>query len=370
MKNSHMKNHGLNRRQFIRTSAALAGTALLSPWALSGVRAAAAPAGKRTAVDQVTLGRTGIKLSRLGFGTGSDNGHIQAALGQEDFNKLIHYAYDQGITYFDTSETYATFPWIGGAIKGLPRGLHAGFLPVRCEAQTGLPRAIGWQPSEKRRSRHGQRLEGGNRRRAGRTRGELRATAQHRLQHQVEAGERSRILSSANATAVSPAAPVLRSSLSSRPASSSLTSSATSQAAISSSVAPWKFSSQMPSGSAPQRIGGPKVRQVTGRAAYKSQPPVSGSSTGQASSSPWSPRAAASRERSITRPARAGSVRSNSASPSRRRTPSSWVMGNGPMQHSVQPSRQTSHGPLLRADSAIAASRIWMKARSPGMLRG
>src|ERR1019366_5261756 len=121
MKNSHMKHHGLNRRQFIRTSAALAGTALLSPWALSGVRAAAAPAGKRTAVDQVTLGKTGIKLSRLGFGTGSDNGHAQTALGRDGFTKLIHYAYDQGITYIDTAQAYATFDWISDAIKGLPR---------------------------------------------------------------------------------------------------------------------------------------------------------------------------------------------------------------------------------------------------------
>jgi predicted aldo/keto reductase-like oxidoreductase len=116
-----MKRHGLNRRQFIRTSAALAGTALLSPWALSGVRAAVAQAGKRTAVDQVTLGKTGIKLSRLGFGTGSDNGHAQTALGRDGFTKLIHYAYDQGITYIDTAQAYATFDWIGDAIKGLPR---------------------------------------------------------------------------------------------------------------------------------------------------------------------------------------------------------------------------------------------------------
>jgi phospholipase C len=44
MKNSRRKNHGLNRRQFIRSSALLAGTALLSPWAISNLRAAAAPA--------------------------------------------------------------------------------------------------------------------------------------------------------------------------------------------------------------------------------------------------------------------------------------------------------------------------------------
>jgi predicted aldo/keto reductase-like oxidoreductase len=116
-----MKRHGLNRRQFIRTSAVLAGTALLSPWALSSIRAAAAPAGKRTAVDQMTLGKTGIKLSRLGIGTGSNNGHEQTALGRDGFTKLIHYAYDQGITYIDTAQAYATFDWISDAIKGLPR---------------------------------------------------------------------------------------------------------------------------------------------------------------------------------------------------------------------------------------------------------
>lgn len=116
-----MKRHGLDRRQFIRTSAALVGTALLSPWPLSGVRAAAAPAGKRTAVDQVTLGQTGIKLSRLGFGTGSNNGREQTDLGREGFTRLIHYAYDQGITCIDTAEAYRTFEWISDAVKGLPR---------------------------------------------------------------------------------------------------------------------------------------------------------------------------------------------------------------------------------------------------------
>ena len=78
-------------------------------------------AAKRTAADQVALGKTGLKLSRLGFGTGSNSGNVQHALGQENFNKLIRYAYDQGITYFDCAQSYRTFEWMGGAIKGLPR---------------------------------------------------------------------------------------------------------------------------------------------------------------------------------------------------------------------------------------------------------
>jgi predicted aldo/keto reductase-like oxidoreductase len=111
-----MKNQHYTRRQFLERSATAA-TLLLAPGRLL---AQSAPA-KRSAADQVTLGQTGIKLSRLGFGTGSNSGQVQHDLGQEGFNSLIHYAYDQGITYFDCAQAYKTFPWIGGAIKGLPR---------------------------------------------------------------------------------------------------------------------------------------------------------------------------------------------------------------------------------------------------------
>lgn len=119
----HRRNpEGLNRRQFLKTSSALAGTALLSPLAWAEANAAAgSAAAKRTATDQVTLGKIGIKLSRLGFGTGSDNGFIQTADGKDAFVNLIHYAYDRGITYFDTAQAYHTFDWIADAIKGLPR---------------------------------------------------------------------------------------------------------------------------------------------------------------------------------------------------------------------------------------------------------
>jgi predicted aldo/keto reductase-like oxidoreductase len=108
----------INRRQFIRNSAvAVAGTALLSHTLPSALAAAT----KRTATDQVTLGKTGIKMSRLGIGTGSSNGHEQTAPGKEAFIKMIRHGYDSGITYIDCAERYATFPWIADAIKGLPR---------------------------------------------------------------------------------------------------------------------------------------------------------------------------------------------------------------------------------------------------------
>jgi predicted aldo/keto reductase-like oxidoreductase len=55
------------------------------------------------------------------MGTGSHSGNVQKALGKEGFTRLVHYAFDHGITYLDCAQSYATFDWIGDAIKGLPR---------------------------------------------------------------------------------------------------------------------------------------------------------------------------------------------------------------------------------------------------------
>jgi predicted aldo/keto reductase-like oxidoreductase len=114
-----MKTQHLSRRRFLQRSLTVTGALALGSggW----MPALGALAAKRTAVDQVTLGKTGLKLSRLGMGTGSNNGHVQTALGREGFNSLVKYAYDQGITYFDCAQAYATFDWMAGAIKGLPR---------------------------------------------------------------------------------------------------------------------------------------------------------------------------------------------------------------------------------------------------------
>jgi aryl-alcohol dehydrogenase-like predicted oxidoreductase len=110
-------NANYSRREFIQRSSLAAGALAVAPAAVL----AAAPAGKRTAVDEVTLGNTGIKLSRLGIGTGSMGGQVQRALGKEGFITLVHYAYDQGVRYFDCAEAYSTFGWIADATKGLPR---------------------------------------------------------------------------------------------------------------------------------------------------------------------------------------------------------------------------------------------------------
>ncbi|MCK9316313.1 MAG: aldo/keto reductase [Verrucomicrobia bacterium] len=112
--------YNVNRRDFLKTSAVAAGAVLVAPSFVSAEDQA--PQKKiRTAADQVELGNTGVKLSRLGFGTGTSSGNVQRALGHEGFNSLIRHAYDKGITYFDTAESYQTHSWLKEALKGLPR---------------------------------------------------------------------------------------------------------------------------------------------------------------------------------------------------------------------------------------------------------
>jgi aryl-alcohol dehydrogenase-like predicted oxidoreductase len=75
-----------------------------------------------TATDWVTLGKSGVQVTRLAFGTGSFSGQVQRDLGQDGFTKLVRYAYDQGIRFFETAESYGEMhEMLGVALKGIPR---------------------------------------------------------------------------------------------------------------------------------------------------------------------------------------------------------------------------------------------------------
>jgi aryl-alcohol dehydrogenase-like predicted oxidoreductase len=102
-----------SRRDFLKTGfgAALAGAGAL--------RLKAAPA---KATDWVTLGRSGVKVTRLAFGTGTMSGRTQRMLGQDEFTRQVRYAYDHGIRFFETAESYSGMhEMLGIALKGLPR---------------------------------------------------------------------------------------------------------------------------------------------------------------------------------------------------------------------------------------------------------
>jgi predicted aldo/keto reductase-like oxidoreductase len=100
----------IGRRDFLKTAAAAA--------TILPARAAA----KRTATDWVTLGDSGVKVTRLAFGTGTMGGRVQRELGQEAFTKVVRHAYDRGVRFFESAQNYSGMhQMLSEALKGLPR---------------------------------------------------------------------------------------------------------------------------------------------------------------------------------------------------------------------------------------------------------
>jgi predicted aldo/keto reductase-like oxidoreductase len=106
--------HQHSRRSFLKTglaTAALAGAGSLPLFATRG-----------SATDWVTLGKSNTKVTRLAFGTGTWSGQIQRQLGQENFNRLVRHAYDNGVRFFETAEGYHNMhEMLGIALEGIPR---------------------------------------------------------------------------------------------------------------------------------------------------------------------------------------------------------------------------------------------------------
>ncbi len=108
-------NSRLSRRRLLQ--AGLATSALAG---LGDLPLAAAERGR--AAEWVTLGRSDVRVSRLAFGTGSFGGEVQRNLGQANFTRLVRYAYDHGIRFFETADSYAGMhEMLGIALAGLPR---------------------------------------------------------------------------------------------------------------------------------------------------------------------------------------------------------------------------------------------------------
>lgn len=100
-----------SRRDFLK--AGLAATAL---------PAVAAVSSKPAATDWVALGKSNVQVTRLAFGTGTHSGAQQRHLGQEEFTRLVRYAYDNGIRFFETADAYHGMPeMLAIALKGVPR---------------------------------------------------------------------------------------------------------------------------------------------------------------------------------------------------------------------------------------------------------
>lgn len=103
-----------SRRNFIKAG--------LTAGVVAGSGSLPLRAARGTATDWVTLGKSGVKVTRLAFGTGTFSGQVQRDLGQDQFTRLVRHAYDRGIRFYETSETYGEMhKMLGVALKGVPR---------------------------------------------------------------------------------------------------------------------------------------------------------------------------------------------------------------------------------------------------------
>jgi Predicted oxidoreductases (related to aryl-alcohol dehydrogenases) len=116
-----MAKKNLTRRQFVTTTLiAGAGSVLLGKAALGF------PA-KSTGLyadpfQIVTLGKSGLKSTLLGMGTGFSGYNRSSNITRAGVAEtIIRQAYEKGIRFFDCADSYGTHPFTAAALKGIPR---------------------------------------------------------------------------------------------------------------------------------------------------------------------------------------------------------------------------------------------------------
>ena len=70
-------------------------------------------------MQMTTLGRSGLKVSRLCFGTLTMS-PLQRNMPPEEGAKLLIHAYERGVRFLDTADLYGTYPHISLALKDAP----------------------------------------------------------------------------------------------------------------------------------------------------------------------------------------------------------------------------------------------------------
>jgi predicted aldo/keto reductase-like oxidoreductase len=114
-----MKNQ--SRREFLHTSIAAAATLAGSSIFLTNVSRVLPD---ELSLGQMQLGKSGVKVSRLAFGTGTNGwggSSAQTRLGNRTFLNLAQHAYDSGITFLEAADMYGSHTYLREAMKYIPR---------------------------------------------------------------------------------------------------------------------------------------------------------------------------------------------------------------------------------------------------------
>ena len=111
----------MKRREFLAKSIAGVGGLLLGSGCIDTARQ---KSGTFEPYERVPLGKTKIKVSRVGFGTGMRGGNRQSnqtRLGKDTFDALLKTAYERGVRLFDMADLYGTHPYLASALSRMPR---------------------------------------------------------------------------------------------------------------------------------------------------------------------------------------------------------------------------------------------------------
>lgn len=91
---------------------------------LAGSAIGAAAKRNTDPFQTVSLGKSGIKTSMIGFGTGYSGGNRSCNMtraGKEKGVALLRYAWDRGIRMYDAADLYGTHPFLAEAFNDKPR---------------------------------------------------------------------------------------------------------------------------------------------------------------------------------------------------------------------------------------------------------
>lgn len=110
----------LGRREFLKRATQAAAAGVVS----AGIASGAVPKEKKIDLTDTiptrVLGRTGVKLPILGYGGAGLVKVWGSPLSPEDRLKLVRYAYDRGVRYYDTAGNYMESQAIlGEGLKGI-----------------------------------------------------------------------------------------------------------------------------------------------------------------------------------------------------------------------------------------------------------
>lgn len=111
----------MDRRNFMKHASAAAGVFVISPFKISPD----STKGKKYISDKVILGKTGIEVSRLAMGTGT-NGYGKSSnqtrqLGIQGLGDLLRTAFDMGVFFWESADQYGSHPHVKEALKYVPR---------------------------------------------------------------------------------------------------------------------------------------------------------------------------------------------------------------------------------------------------------